>query len=448
MDILTALRNIDRIHSMDLNQKAKIKWSIEGDENSKFFHGILNRKHNQTNIRGIMVDGVWNEQPTDVKREFLMHFQDRFAKPTERHASIDMGFPKTILDEQCQDLEREATKEEIKATVWDCGTDKSPGPDGFSFGFYHHFWSIIEHDVYLAVKHFFNHGDIPSGLVNVLGDIVNEVQSAFIAGRQMLDGPFILNEVLQWCSKKKRKSLIFKVNFEKAFDSVRWDFLDDGGAEQNQFDILVELVRLVNLVPMSDRWTWKLESTGDFSVASARRQIDELRLPDIGAETRWVKCVPIKINILAWKIRNYALPTRFNSRGIDIQDMSCPICDNAIESSEHLFFRCSLIRDIGKKIVRWLNMEYEEMNSYDEWKTWIVSRRMGSKLKNMFEGVWYTLWCYVWNHRNKILFDETTPMKSMLLDNVIFNSFHWCKSRSKSSFGWNEWLKNSFLIAL
>nr|GFB97613.1 RNA-directed DNA polymerase, eukaryota, reverse transcriptase zinc-binding domain protein [Tanacetum cinerariifolium] len=268
MDILTALRNIDRIHSMDLTQKAKIKWSIEGDENSKFFHGILNKKHNQTNIRGIMIDGVWNEQPTDVKREFLMHFQDRFAKLTERHASIDMGFPKTILDKQCQDLEREATKEEIKAAVWDCGTDKSPGPDGFSFGFYRHFWSIIEHDVYLAVKHFFNHRDIPSGcnssfialipkvldanmvkdfrpisligsiykiiakilsnrLVNVLGDIVNEVQSAFIAGRQMLDGPFILNEVLQWCSKKNRKSLIFKVNFEKAFDSVRWDFLDD-----------------------------------------------------------------------------------------------------------------------------------------------------------------------------------------------------------------------------
>ncbi|GKD38865.1 RNA-directed DNA polymerase, eukaryota, partial [Tanacetum coccineum] len=64
-------------------------------------------------------------------------------------------------------------------------------------------------------------------LVSVLGDIVNEVQSAFIAGRQMLDCPFILNEVLQWCIKKKKKTLIFKVDFEKAFDSVRWDFLDD-----------------------------------------------------------------------------------------------------------------------------------------------------------------------------------------------------------------------------
>ncbi|GJV02774.1 RNA-directed DNA polymerase, eukaryota [Tanacetum coccineum] len=144
------------------------------------------------------------------------------------------------------------------------------------------------------------------------------------------------------------------------------------------------------------------------------------------------------------------LPTRFNisRRGIDIQDMSCPICDYAIESSEHLFFRCSLIRDIGKKVVRWWNMEYEDSNSYDEWKTWLVSIRMESKLKKMFEGVWYTLWWYVWNYRNKILFDEINPMKSMLLDNVISSSFHWCKYRSKASFGWNEWLKNPFLIAL
>nr|GEW25655.1 RNA-directed DNA polymerase, eukaryota [Tanacetum cinerariifolium] len=64
-------------------------------------------------------------------------------------------------------------------------------------------------------------------LVCVLDDIVNEVQSAFIADRQILDGPFILNEVLHWCKTKKKRALIFKVDFEKAFDSVRWDFLDE-----------------------------------------------------------------------------------------------------------------------------------------------------------------------------------------------------------------------------
>ncbi|GJT52283.1 RNA-directed DNA polymerase, eukaryota, reverse transcriptase zinc-binding domain protein [Tanacetum coccineum] len=46
--------------------------------------------------------------------------------------------------------------------------------------------------------------------------------------RQIQDGPILfIDEVLQWCRRKKKHALIFKVDFEKAFDSVRWDFVDD-----------------------------------------------------------------------------------------------------------------------------------------------------------------------------------------------------------------------------
>ena len=44
-------------------------------------------------------------------------------------------------------------------------------------------------------------------LVTVLGDLVNETQSAFVANRQILDGPFILNEVFQWCKNRKKNKL-------------------------------------------------------------------------------------------------------------------------------------------------------------------------------------------------------------------------------------------------
>ncbi|GKC21571.1 RNA-directed DNA polymerase, eukaryota, reverse transcriptase zinc-binding domain protein, partial [Tanacetum coccineum] len=100
---------------------------------------------------------------------------------------------------------------------------------------------------------------------------------------------------------------------------------------------------------------WNLESSGEFSVASARKKIDEIRFPIVKDATRWVKCVPIKVNILAWKIRNDALPTRFNisRRGIDIQSISCPHCENGVESSEHLFFKCYLIREFECKIANW-----------------------------------------------------------------------------------------------
>nr|GFB74020.1 cysteine-rich receptor-like protein kinase [Tanacetum cinerariifolium] len=46
-------------------------------------------------------------------------------------------------------------------------------------------------------------------------------------GRQIIEGPIILNEFISWCKAKKEKALLFKVDFQMAFDSVRWDHLDD-----------------------------------------------------------------------------------------------------------------------------------------------------------------------------------------------------------------------------
>nr|GEZ11853.1 RNA-directed DNA polymerase, eukaryota [Tanacetum cinerariifolium] len=57
-------------------------------------------------------------------------------------------------------------------------------------------------------------------IILVMLDLVSGVQSAFVANRQILDGPFILNELISWCKYKKTKAMIFKVVFEKAFDSV------------------------------------------------------------------------------------------------------------------------------------------------------------------------------------------------------------------------------------
>nr|GEU47694.1 RNA-directed DNA polymerase, eukaryota, reverse transcriptase zinc-binding domain protein [Tanacetum cinerariifolium] len=202
-----------------------------------------------------------------------------------------------------------------------------------------------------------------------------------------------------------------------------------------QLETLGEVVRSINLVPMVDRWIWNMESSGEFSVASARKKIDDMRFPIIKDVARWVKCVPIKVNILAWKIRNDALPTRCNisRRGIDIQSISCSMCEKGVETSEHLFFKCYMIREVGSKIARWWNINYVEVNSYEEWKNWLISCRMETKLKQMFEGVWYSLWWYVWSFRNKILFDDKTPMKAIIFDNVISSSFYWYSFTIKST---------------
>ncbi|GJW19403.1 RNA-directed DNA polymerase, eukaryota, reverse transcriptase zinc-binding domain protein [Tanacetum coccineum] len=63
-------------------------------------------------------------------------------------------------------------------------------------------------------------------LAKVIDKIVSHDQSAFISGRQILDGPLMLSEVIEWYNKKNKKLMIFKVDFEIAYDSVSWSYLD------------------------------------------------------------------------------------------------------------------------------------------------------------------------------------------------------------------------------
>ncbi|GJY73439.1 RNA-directed DNA polymerase, eukaryota [Tanacetum coccineum] len=201
---------------------------------------------------------------------------------------------------------------------------------------------------------------------------------------------------------------------------------------------------------MNDRWVWNLEGSGEFSVASIRRKIDDSRLPTIGDKTRWVKFVQIKINIFAWKVMVNALPTHYNLswRGMDIQSLSCPMCDCGIESTDHVFVGCDVSQQLGRMISNWWNTPLVEMDTIDVWKTWFSSIRLAPNLKSIFEGVWITMWWHVWTYRNKILFDVSAPKKNLLFDSIVSTSFHWCNSRRKASFGWNEWLKNPHLMSI
>lgn len=58
-----------------------------------------------------------------------------------------------------------------------------------------------------------------------LPGLTDECQSAFLGGQNILDSVLVANEVVDEARKKKKTSFIFKVDFEKAYDSVRWSYL-------------------------------------------------------------------------------------------------------------------------------------------------------------------------------------------------------------------------------
>jgi len=57
-------------------------------------------------------------------------------------------------------------------------------------------------------------------LKGVIGSVISDSQSAFVKNRQILDGILIANEVVDEAWNKKKDLMLFKVDFEKAYDSV------------------------------------------------------------------------------------------------------------------------------------------------------------------------------------------------------------------------------------
>ena len=174
---------------------------------------------------------------------------------------------KTLTYAEGGNLTKPFSVAEVKAAVWDCDSYKSPGPDGVNFGFLKEFWEDVKGDVMHFITDFHRNGRLTRGINNtfivlipkvtspqrlndfrpiflvgslykilskvlanrlrmVMGSLIAETQTTFVKGRQILDGILIANEVVDEARKSKKELMLFKVNFEKAYDSVDWGYLD------------------------------------------------------------------------------------------------------------------------------------------------------------------------------------------------------------------------------
>lgn len=62
-------------------------------------------------------------------------------------------------------------------------------------------------------------------LKRVLGSLIASCQSALVPRRQLLDGVLKANETVDFATRENKDCLLFKVNFEKEYNMVSWDFL-------------------------------------------------------------------------------------------------------------------------------------------------------------------------------------------------------------------------------
>ncbi|GKD19862.1 RNA-directed DNA polymerase, eukaryota [Tanacetum coccineum] len=142
-----------------------------------------------------------------------------------------------------------------------------------------------------------------------------------------------------------------------------------GGVESTQWEEMLDLLNSIILSSMADRWA-------------------------CGEPTNWCNLIPIKINVMAWRISLDKLPTRMNldARDIDVPSVLCPICGEYSKNVSHLFFSCSFVSQVYVLIARWWDLDVPRLNSYIQWSDWFFNLRMKRMQKRNFQALFFSLW--------------------------------------------------------
>jgi hypothetical protein len=274
-DIKQIQKDIDDLlerEDIKWKQRAKQNWFSQGDRNTKFFHAWANHRRKINSIWSITDEHgrAWRRQK-EIGKAFVDYFGDIFTSNGVADFSqcLETMEPR-ISEEMNSALLRPFTMEEVGMALSQMHPLKSPGPDGFSAGFFQKAWSFVGKKVSEGVLSFLNGGPFdvslnstniclipkipspesvkdyrPISLCNVVYKLISKVlanrlklvlpkvisqeQSAFIPGRLITDNIIVAFETLHTMAtrlKGRKGFMAIKLDMSKAYDRLEWGFLE------------------------------------------------------------------------------------------------------------------------------------------------------------------------------------------------------------------------------
>ncbi|XP_042033147.1 uncharacterized protein LOC121779791 isoform X2 [Salvia splendens] len=249
-------------------QKAAIRWSVEGERNSKFFQGWVKYKRSKARIFSIEERDQTLTEDEDIRASTVNFFQKLLSSDIDTLVEPDLDILSSIPAEvNMNELDKMPLIQEVRDAVFGICPDSASGRDGFSSLFYQKCWDIISRDVMEAVVDFFQGAQMPRGiaatmiilipkkknptkwtkyrpisLCNVSNKIISKLltsrmaallpvltapnQSGFVRGRLLSDNVLLAKEMFYEIGKcNPSPNLVLKLDMAKAYDRVQWPFL-------------------------------------------------------------------------------------------------------------------------------------------------------------------------------------------------------------------------------
>ena len=257
------MQNIRENKIQAIKIRSRANWLKDGEKPSKYLTSLENKNYIEKTIKRLeKQDGQILTEQNSILNEVKNFYEHLFSKPTKindqklTNVLENSTYPKLNTAESLQ-LECELSLPEISKALLNMKNGKVPGIDGFPVEFFKVFWNNLKDFVLRAYKWSYKMGNmtitlrqcviscIPKGnksrmllknwhpisLLSVVykiissDNLVSETQTRFVAGRFIGENSRLIYDILHYTEKENIPGRLMLIDFEKAFDSVSWEFL-------------------------------------------------------------------------------------------------------------------------------------------------------------------------------------------------------------------------------
>ncbi|GFY88782.1 hypothetical protein Acr_06g0007220 [Actinidia rufa] len=183
-------------------QKSSLKWQLQGDKNSKFFHYMVSSRQRRNNINTILVNEEQIEDPKLIKKATFNHFKSLYEEEMVTRPFFIENQGNSISEELAGQLVGAFTENEVWCCIKSCDGNKATGPDGFNMQRIKKGWGFMKKDILDFMGEFHNNcirqGDPMSPYLFIIAaEGLNwllknaELLGSFSGLKMRIDGPMV-----------------------------------------------------------------------------------------------------------------------------------------------------------------------------------------------------------------------------------------------------------------